>query len=66
MKVTKETILEIRPGQTKMFVLPDGKACNAARVAVQYVKRTCMPTGISDYKTLVDWKQNVISITAMS
>lgn len=66
MKVTKDEIIKIKPGKPKIFVMDDGKACNSARVMVQYVKRCCMPKGIADYRTDIDWKQNVISITAIA
>ena len=36
MKVTKDEIVKIKPAETKQFVVEDGKACNAARVLVQY------------------------------
>lgn len=63
--VTKEEILKIKPGNTKHFVVPDGKACNAARVMVQYVKRTALPDGVLGYKTNIDWEQHIVSITAL-
>ena len=65
MKVTKEEVLKIKAGTSKMFALEDGKACNAARVCVQYVKRTSKPEDVSDYTTEIDWQQSIIRITAI-
>ena len=66
MKVTKDEIIKIKPGKSKNFVVEDGNACNSARVMVQYVKRCCKPDGISDYKTEIDWQQNVVTVTAIA
>ena len=66
MRVTKDDIVKIKAGTTKHFVVDDGKACNAARVMVQYVKRTSIPDGVIDYKTDIDWKQHIVSITALA
>lgn len=66
MKVTKEEILKIKPGKAKSFVVDDGNACNSARVLVQYVKRCAMPEGISNYKTEIDWQQNIVTVTAVA
>lgn len=65
MKVTKADVLKVKSGTSKMFALDNGKACNSARVIVQYVKRCCMPQDISDYKTEIDWQQNIVRITAI-
>lgn len=65
MKVTKEDIVSIKPGASRMFALEDGKACNSARVLVQYCKRCCLPHGVSGYKTEIDWQQNIIRVTAI-
>ena len=66
MKETKEEIVKIKPGSTKHFVVDDGQACNSARVIVQYVKRCCLPDGISGYKTEIDWEQHIVSVTALA
>lgn len=66
MKVKKDDIVKIKAGTTKHFVVDDGKACNTARVTVQYVKRTCMPEDVSGYKTDIDWEQHIVSITAIA
>ncbi len=57
--------MRIKAGATKHFIVDDGKACNTARVLVQYVKRTCMPDDICGYKTDIDWDQHIVSITAL-
>lgn len=65
MRVTKEEILKIKSGASKMFALDNARACNSARVCVQYVKRCCKPDDVSDYKTEIDWQQNIIRVTAV-
>lgn len=66
MRVTKDDIVKIKAGTTKHFIVDDGKACNAARVMVQYVKRTCLPEDVAGYKTDIDWDQHIVSITALA
>lgn len=66
MKLTKEDVLKIRAGASKSFALGSGLACNSARVIVQYVKRTCMPENIADYRTITDWENHILTITAIS
>lgn len=65
-RVTKEDILSIRAGQTKIFPLEDNAACNAARVHVQYIKRVHLPKNIQTYETKVDWETHCITITAIA
>lgn len=66
MRVTKDDIVKIKAGTTKHFIVDDGKACNAARVMVQYVKRTSLPEGVTGYKTDIDWDQHIVSVTALA
>lgn len=66
MKLTKDDVLKIQAGRTKSFQLDGGSACNAAKVCLQYVKRTCMPANISDYKSTIDWQSHIMTITAIS
>lgn len=65
MRIKTSDITSIRAGKSKMFSLPDAKACHSARSLVCYVKRCSMPTDVSDYKTEIDWQQNIIRVTAI-
>jgi hypothetical protein len=65
MKLSKDDVLKIQAGRSKAFQLDSGSACNAAKVCLQYVKRTCMPENISDYKSTIDWDSHIMTITAI-
>ena len=65
-RVTTKDIVAIKAGASKMFVLPNSKACHSARALIGYVKRCCKPDDVADYSTEVDWKQNIIRVTAVA
>lgn len=66
MRLTKEDVLKIQAGRSKSFQLDSGAACNAAKVVLQYVKRTCKPASITDYTSTIDWEEHIMTITAVS
>lgn len=65
MKVTKEEVLQIKPGKTKCFVCDTPLAArNGQALVLNYVNRYFLPDGVQRYETEKD--NNVLMVTAVA
>jgi len=65
MNVTKEDIMQMKPGQFRPFLCEDAYKMQTAATIVSQVKRLGMPAGVVDYETQKFFDENVILIHAM-
>ena len=63
--ITKNDILAIRGGQTKMFAMSGIKDCNSARVTASWVGKNICPADVACYTTKTNSSKTVIWITAI-
>jgi hypothetical protein len=65
MKVTKEEVIQIKPGKTKIFICESPLAArNGQALVLNYVKKYFLPKGVSSYTTSIEG--NVLSVTAVA
>lgn len=65
MKVTKEDIIKIKPGKTKVFVCDSPIAArNGQALVLNYVKKYFCPNGVDTYTTTIT--ENVLTVTAVA
>ena len=65
MKVTKEDIIKIKPGKTKVFVCDSPIAArNGQALVLNYVKKYFCPSGVGSYTTTST--ENVLTVTAVA
>ena len=54
MKVTKEEVIQIKPGKTKIFICESPLAArNGQALVLNYVKKYFLPKGVSSYTTSI-------------
>ncbi len=64
MKVTKEDIVQIKPGKTKHFVCDSPIAArNGQALVLNYVKKYFLPKGVESFTTEVH--DNILFVTAV-
>ena len=63
--ITKNDILAIRGGQTKMFAMNGIKDCNSARVTASWVGKNICPADVVCYTTKTSPSKTAIWITAI-
>lgn len=63
--VTRNDIVAIRGGQTKMFDLGTDKMCNSVRATVSWVNKHIKPADVEAYATKTNKEKTVIWITAI-
>ena len=63
--ITKNDILAIRGGQTKMFATSGIKDCNSARVTASWVGKNICPADVVCYTTKTNPSKTAIWITAI-
>ena len=65
MKVTKEEVIQIKPGKTKIFVCESPIAArNGQALVLNYVKKYFLPVGVENFTTSLEG--NVLSVTAVA
>lgn len=65
MKVTKEEVIQIKPGKTKIFVCDTPIAArNGQALVLNYVKKYFLPAGVENFTTSLNG--NVLSVTAVA
>ncbi len=65
MKITKEEIIKIKKGEVRSYIVDSPAQAKAAHSMVYYVKRTCRPAGIDNYKVNVNYEENIVTIMAI-
>ena len=63
--ISKNDILAIRGGQTKMFAMSGIKDCNSARVTASWVGKNICPADVVCYTTKTNSDKTAIWITAI-
>lgn len=64
MKVTKEDVIKIKPGETKQFICDSPIAArNGQALVIGYVKKYFLPEGVETFKTSLEL--NVLTVTAV-
>lgn len=63
--ISKNDILAIRGGQTKMFATSGIKDCNSARVTASWVGKNICPADVVCYTTKTNQSKTAIWITAI-
>ena len=65
MKVSKDEILQIKPGKTKIFICDSPLAArNGQALVLNYVKKYFLPKGVSNFTTSLEG--NILSVTAVA
>ena len=65
MKVTKEDVIQIKPGEQKIFVCDSPLAArNGQALVLNYVKKYFLPEGVESFKTTISG--NVLLVTAVA
>lgn len=65
MKVTKDEVIQIKPGKTKIFVCDSPLAArNGQALVLNYVKKYFLPAGVENFTTSIEG--NVLSVTAVA
>lgn len=64
-KVTKQDILNIKPGKTKVFVLDDAKAVRSAKSYIYQTAKIEPPQGVKKYTCSADYSNNTLAVEAI-
>ena len=64
-KVTKQDILNIKPGKTKVFVLDDAKAIRSAKSYIYQTAKIEPPKGVKRYVCSADYSNNTLAVEAI-
>lgn len=64
-KVTKQDILNIKPGKAKVFVLDDAKAIRSAKSYIYQTAKIEPPPGVKRFACSADYSNNTLVVEAI-